>query len=169
MNEATFTIGPEDLSAANLLHFLSLFSIRRWAFVFAGSALAIALLFFGLDLSLGLGGYLVVLGSVWGIIAAICVWGWLSIPRQARRTSKQAQKLWVDTTVTWDADHISFKSTRGVSQIQWSAYYRWAADDRSILLYQDERTFHTLPLRGFPAGARETIIGYLKTAGVEER
>jgi len=169
MNEATFTIGPEDLSTANRLHFLSLFSIRRWAFAFAGSALAIALLSFGLDLNFGLGGYLAVLGSVWSIVVAICVWGWLSIPRQAHRTWKQAQKLWIETTVTWDADHISFKSARGVSQVQWSAYHRWAADSRSILLYQDERTFHTLPLRGFPAGARETIIGYLKTAGVEER
>jgi hypothetical protein len=99
MKEATFTIGPEDLSAANRLHFLSLFSVRRWALVFAGSALAITLVLFGLNLNFGFGGYLVLLGSVWGIVVAICVWGWLMIPRQARRTWKQAQKLWIETTV----------------------------------------------------------------------
>ena len=169
MNEATFTIGPEDLSAANRLHFISLLSIRRWLLVFAGSAVAVALLLFGFDSSFGLEGYLIVLGSVWGIVVAICVWGWFMIPRQARRTWKQAQKLWIETTASWDAERISFKSARGVSQVQWSAYHRWAADARSILLYQDERTFYTLPMRSFPGAARETIIGYLRMAGVQQR
>jgi len=169
MNSATFTIIPEDLIAANRLHFIKLFSIRRWLLTFIGSAVSIALIFYGFDLRIGVVGYLVALGSMWAIIVAICGLGWLMVPRQSRRTWTQAQKLWIETNVQWDAEAITFKSVRGESRVPWSAYHRWAADDRSILLYQDERTFYTLPIRDFPANARNEIVGFLKTAGVAER
>ena len=76
MNSATFTIIPEDLIAANRLHFIKLFSIRRWLLTFIGSAVSIALIFYGFDLRIGVVGYLVALGSMWAIIVAICGLGW---------------------------------------------------------------------------------------------
>ena len=169
MSEATFTIGSEDLAAANRLHFIKLFSAERWSLTFIGSAVALALLNFGFDAGIDLEDYLLILGSIWAIIVAICVLGWFMIPRQARRTWGQAKKLWIEQNVKWDSDRIHFKSTRGESHVLWSDYHRWAADDRSILLYQDERTFFLLPVRQFPVGTRETITDYLKLAGVAER
>src|SRR5258708_5034039 len=169
MNSATFTVGPDDLTAANRLHFIKLVSLRRWLLTFILSAVAIALVFYGVDLSIDIAGYLIALASMWGMIVTICVLGWLMIPRQARRTWKQAQRLWIETSVHWDPDGITFRSAGGESRVQWSAYHRWAPDDRSILLYQDERSFYTLPIRDFPADAREEIIGYLKGAGVPQR
>ena len=169
MNEATFTVGADDLIAANRFHFKNLFSAERWTFALLGSASAIALLLYGLDLGFDVRDFLYMLAAVWALVVGICVLGWFLIPRQARRTWSQAEKLWIETAVRWDSDKLHFTNARGVSSVRWADYYRWAADDRSILLYQDERTFFTLPLRQFPADARETITGYLEAAGVEVR
>jgi len=169
MNEATFTVGPDDMAAANRLHFLKLFSARRWLFVFLGSAVALALLNFGLIGYIDPEIYLITLGTIWGTIVAICIVGWLMIPRQARRIWSQGQKLWIERRVAWDVDKIHFISANGEVHVSWGDYYRWAADERSLLLYQDDRSFHLLPLRNLPNGAGETMIGHLRAAGVQER
>jgi hypothetical protein len=169
MNEATFTVSPEDCVAANRLHFLKSISIKRWLEVFILSAAALALFNFGFDWIFDLEGYLIVLGSIWAFLVTVCVAGWFMIPRQARRNWRQAQKMWIERRVSWDADKIHFESEKGQVHVNWSDYYRWAADDRSLLLYQDDRTFHLVPLRNLPSGACDAITEYLKAAGVQER
>ena len=169
MNEATYTVGPDDLVAAYRLNFLKSFSIRQWLFAFIGGAVGMAFLILVSDGVIDPESYLLALGSIWGIVVAICIVGWLMIPMQARRIWSQAQKFWTGHRVKWDADQIHFKSERGESHVRWSDYYRWAANDKSLLLYQDSRLFYPLPLQSFPAGAAETIFGYLRAAGVQER
>ena len=169
MNVASYTVGPDDLAAANRLHFLRSFSSRRSAIAFIFSVIAVALMVFGFDDVFGPNSYFLVLGSIWGVIAAICVFGWLAIPWQARRSWDQAQKMWTEQRVTWDPDKIHWQSDRGDVHVLLGNYYRWAADARSLLLYQDSRTFYLVPLRSLPAGARETITNYLRAAGVRER
>lgn len=169
MNEATYTVSPEDLTAANRLHFLKSFSLRRWLVAFIFSAVAVGLFIWGFDGFLDPESYLLALGSIWGFVVAICIVGWLMIPRQARRSWSQAQKMWIGQRVTWDADKIHFKSQKGEVHVSWGDYYRWAADERTLLLYQDARTFYLVPLGSLPSEARETMTGYLKAAGVQER
>ena len=169
MNEATFAVGPEDLIAANRFHFKNLFSAEKWTFTLLGTGTAIALILYGLDLGFDVRDFLYIFAAVWTMIVGICALGWFLIPRQARRSWSQAKRLWIETEVRWDKDGIHFKNARGDSYVPWSDYHRWAADKRSILLYQDDRSFILLPLRGFPADARETITGHLKTSGVPTR
>jgi hypothetical protein len=169
MNEATFTVSPDDMIAANRLHFLKSFSIKRWLEVFILSAVALALFNFGFDWMFDPEGYLIVLGTIWAFLATVCIVGWFMIPRQARKNWKQAQKMWIERSVSWDADKIHFESEKGQVHLNWSDYYRWAADDRSLLLYQDDQTFNLVPMRNLPPGARETITEYLQAAGVLER
>ena len=169
MNEATFTVGPDDLIAANKFHFKNLFSAERWTFALLVSGTVIAVLVYVLDLGFEAKDFLYIFAAVWVVVIAICVLGWFAIPRQTRRSWSQAQRLWIETEVRWDSNGIHFKNARGNSHVPWTDYHRWAADERSILLYQDDRSFFTLPLRQFPADARDTITGQLKKAGVQAR
>lgn len=50
MNEATFTVGPDDLIAANRFHLKNLFSAERWTFALLVTGTLIAMLAYGLDL-----------------------------------------------------------------------------------------------------------------------
>ena len=169
MNEATFTVGPDDLIAANRFHFKNLFSAERWTLALLVTGTLIALLAYGLDLGLETKDYLYIFATVWVFVIGICVLGWFSIPRQARRSWMQAKRLLIETKARWDSEGITFENARGNSRVPWTDYHRWAADDRSILLYQDDRSFFTLPLGQLPADARDTITGHLKKAGVRAR
>lgn len=169
MNQVSYSVGVDDLAAANRLYFIKTISIRRWIGTFVASAVAIALTLWGFIGQIDSEIYLLALGSIWLTIIAICIFGWFMIPRQARRTWQQSQKMWVEQLVTWDAEKIHFNSARGEIHVSWGDYYRWAADNRSLLLYQDWRMFYLVPLRTFSAEAKAEIIGYLKAAGVQER
>jgi len=169
MTEVTYTVAADDLVAANRLHFLKSISLRRWLITFLASAVAVGMIVWGFIGSLETELYLLTLGGMWALIVTICIVGWLMIPRQARRTWQQGQKMFVEQRVTWDAEKIWFKSARGEIGVSWGDYYRWTADDRNLLLYQDIRMFYLVPLRTFPSGASEEIIDHLKVAGVRER
>ena len=131
--------------------------------------MAVALILWGFIGQIDYEIYLLAVGSIWLTIVAICIFGWFMIPRQARRTWHQSRKMWVERRVTWDVEKNHFNSARGEIPVGWGDYYRWAADDRSLLLYQDWRMFYLAPLRTLPAEAKEEIIGYLKVAGVQKR
>jgi hypothetical protein len=169
MNEATYTVSSDDLAAANRLHFLRSFSFRRSVFAIFFSVIAVALLVFGFSEILRPEDFFHVLAAIWGFVGAICLAGWVAIPWQARRSWNQAQKLFTEVNASWDAEKIHFKSERGDVHVRWGSYYRWAADDRSLLLYQDARTFFFVPLRGLPSDARETIMGFIRAARLPER
>ena len=64
---------------------------------------------------------------------------------------------------------MHFASERGEVRDNWTSYFSWAADDRSILLYQSANSFITLPAKDLGVDARIDIVAALKNAGVTER
>ena len=86
---------PDDLIAANRLHFKKLFSSNRWRLALLVSGAMTAMLVYGVDLGMKGEDFLFILAGVWAFVLTICLLGWLLIPRQARRTWGQAKKLWI--------------------------------------------------------------------------
>ena len=64
---------------------------------------------------------------------------------------------------------MQFASERGEVRDNWTSFFSWAADDRSILLYQSANLFISLPIRDFSEDAKIDILAALKNAGVPER
>jgi hypothetical protein len=99
--------------------------------------------------------------------------GWivsqLTFGRAARRNFREAKAFLRPTTIAWDRESVRFTSERGESRDDWSSYFAWAADDRSVLLYQAANLFITLPVRDLGENAKVEIVAALQNAGVKER
>lgn len=166
--EKSFTTTEDDLVAGNRLHVRQLWNRRA---ILNGWLLAVAVI--GLlwiqfcdrfDWSL-----------LWVPLAA-AAWlpiGWLvaqaTFTRAGRQAFRQLKPFLRPTMVAWDENSIRFTSSRGESRDDWGNYYAWAADDRSVVLYQSAHLFVTLPVRDIGPDARDDIVSLFKQAGVKER
>jgi hypothetical protein len=93
----------------------------------------------------------------------------LIFSRFARRHYRQAKAFWRPTNMDWDDHSIRFASDRGAVQYQWADFYSWAADNRSILLYQTANSFITIPTRGLNHDGAVEIVSDLVNAGLAVR
>jgi hypothetical protein len=166
--EGNFTTTEEDLVAANRLHARQLWNwravVRGWVLGTIALALVAIWLCGRVDwkmlwVPLIAAGYM----AVGAIVAQ------LTFSHFARRHYRQARSFWHPTTLYWDSDSIRFASDRGDVRFNWTDFFSWAADERSILLYQSANYFYTIPTRDLDAEARTDIAAALKNAGVVER
>ena len=166
--EGKFTTTEDDLVAGNQLHARQLWNrravLRGWVLF----TIAVLLAVFGFCGRVGW-------ALLWAPAAAsayMVVGYYFSqamFSRYARKGFRQALSFWRPTAIQWDDDSVQFTSDRGQSRDVWTSYYSWAADDRSILLYQSANLFITLPVRDVGNDARISISAALKKAGVKQR
>lgn len=169
MESGSFRTTADDLIAANRLHWLQTFRLKR-AILLLMAILAVSSLW--LSWSHGWWGVVaaLMLGPILAILyGALWLGSWLLVGLLARRRWRQSEPMWVDQQVTWTAEEIEFRSVRGEARFPWHDFYRWAADEKSILLYQSENAFYTLPLRGFTSEAAREIASLLTVANVPQR
>ena len=166
--ELDYTLQEQDLVDGNRLHARQLWNkrtvIRTWLCI---SIIAIVGCFFAWD------------ADVWDFVwIAIAFAAYMAIgshvgkaifSRFARRSYRQAKAFWRQTKFSWTDDSLEFKSARGQGRSEWSDFYSWAADEKSVLLYQTANTFITVPVGSIDAVLREEIVTNLRNAGVVER
>ena len=169
MKQGSFRMTAEDLIAANRLHWRQTFRLKR-AILLLVAILAASSLWLswnygreGIVASLMLGAFLS------GAYLLLWLGSWLCVAPLARRAWRQSERMWVDQQVGCTADEIEFVSSRGEVRFPWSDFYRWAADEKSILLYQSACAFYALPLRGFHPEAGREIASILTVARVRPR
>ena len=166
--EGKYTTTEEDLVAANRLHARQLWNrkaiLRGW--ILGTIALGLIALWFCARIDWTLlwapvvaAGYMVVGAFV----------SQLTFSHFARRHYRQARSFWHPTTLEWDSDSVRFASDRGDVRYNWTDFFSWAADDRSILLYQTGNSFISVPTRGLGEEAKIEIVSALKSANVGER
>jgi hypothetical protein len=105
-------------------------------------------------------------GSIYIILTPLSP---LILAALARREYRQSRSMWIAQPTQCDEEGVSFESARGQVRFTWSDFHRWAKDDSSVLLYQTNHCFLTLPLRGFPPGAGEQVASWLRAAGLKQR
>lgn len=166
--EGRFTTEELDLIAANRLHARQLWNrravLRGWVLGTVALTLVAIWLCERLDwkmlwLPLVAAGYM----AIGAIIAQV------AFSFYARRHYRQAQSFWHPTTLDWDNNAVRFASDQGEVRYNWADFYSWAADDRSILLYQTANSFITVPTRGLDRKGATEIAAALKNAGIVER
>jgi hypothetical protein len=166
--EIEFTTTEADLVAGNLLHVRQIWNRRAILKGWILGTIALGLLGFGL---LSCAGWRLLLAPV--IAAAYMAVGALVsrqlFVRYARRSFRQAHAFFRSTQLGWDSDTVRFASDRGEVRWRWADFYAWAANDRSILLYQTANSFITVPVAGFPSATKTQIVSALEAAGVLQR
>ena len=165
MEAGSYTLSADDLVAANQLHWRRVNGDKR--------ALLLPLLVGGcsgsLLLLLGQRGFALAVSLVTGGYYLLALTSWILFSVNARRSWKQARSMWIEQQVEYTPEYIQFTSERGSVRFAWSDFYRWAADEDYILLYQTAGTFYTVPLRGFVANAGEGMLKLIREAGVRQR
>ena len=159
----------EDLIAANRLHWRQTFRLKR-AILLLVTILAASSLWLSWNYGReGIIASLMLSAFLSGAYLLLWLGSWLCVAPLARRAWRQSERMWVDQQVRWTADEIEFVSSRGEVRFPWSDFYRWAADKKTVNLYQSARAFYSLPLRGFDPEAGHEIASILTAAEVQLR
>lgn len=161
---ATFELTEQDQVDAVNAHTGRIFGKLSWALLF------LAFLFPLLDLWAGVP--IIEDTAFWiclGLAIFFLTWDWFARDWLVRRAFRQGEKMRSPSKVSWDEQTISFESASGHSTLRWEQFYRWMASKKTLLLYRDSQTMFPIPVRAFPDGAVEEMIGALKTAGVREK
>jgi YcxB-like protein len=166
--EGGFTTTEEDLVAANRLHARQLWNrravLRGWVLGTVTLAVIAIWLCERVDWKMV---WVPLVAAGYMVIGALV--SQLTFSHFARRHYRQARSFWHPTTLEWDSNSIRFASDRGNVRYNWTDFFSWAADDRSILLYQTGNSFITVPTRGLSEEAKIEIVSALKGASVGER
>ena len=166
--DAEFTTTEEDLVAANQLHARQLWNRRAVLRGWMLTTIAFALILFSFreqfDWALLFAPIAAVPFMMLGAGLAR-----LTFATAARRQYRQGQAFWRPTKIEWTDRSIRFSSDRGQVEHSWSDYFAWAADDRSILLYQSANAFFTLPAAHLGTHVRTQIVSDLSNSGVPHR
>ncbi|HSG34155.1 MAG TPA: YcxB family protein, partial [Sphingomonadaceae bacterium] len=72
------------------------------------------------------------------------------------------------TNFSWDAGGIQLVGPKGESRLDWSDYYRWAEDERLVLLFQSRILYNMIPKSALSRGQLDEIRGHLEFAGVRK-
>jgi hypothetical protein len=166
--EGTFTTTENDLVAANRLHARQLWNrravLRGWTLATVALALAAIWLCGRVDWTVL---WMPLVAAAFMAVGAVL--SQLTFSYAARQHYRQARSFWHPTTVAWDDNSVRFASDRGNVQFEWADFFAWAADDRSILLYQSGNLFITIPMRALDEHAKKEIVSALKNGGVASR
>lgn len=85
-----------------------------------------------------------------GLFAAwmlLCIgFGWLLLPRRARRLFRQQKSLDQDHLVTWNDAGISYRTPKAVSDLAWSDYHGWY-EGRAVFLFMLNDQLHHFVLK----------------------
>jgi len=168
MGEANYTIMEGDLVAANRLHARQLWNQRAILKGWLIGTMALTLVGFWLcpsvDWRILWAPVIATAYMIFGALFSFVVFSYF-----ARRHYRQAHSFWIPTKLEWDRKAVRFTSDRGEVRFDWSDFFSWAADGRSILLYQSGNLFITVPVRALKSEAVSEIVSILKDAGVPVR
>lgn len=163
-----FTTIEGDWIAANRLHAKQLWNRR--ATLRGGLFFSAAAGLLGFSIFRSAGWYLLLIP---GAAVAYMLVGYfvaqLAFSRAARRSFHQSKAFLRPTEIEWDAKNVRLTSERGTVQDAWVDFFAWAADDRSVLLYQSANAFITLPVRDLGLDAQRSIVDALRKSGIKER
>jgi hypothetical protein len=166
--EGKFTTTEEDLISGNLLHAQEVWNRRALLKGWILGTVALALL--GIAIGEAIDWRL-----LWAPIAAAAymIVGFfvsrLIFSSAARRSFRQAQPFFRPNTFKWDDSSVEFASDRGKVRDSWKSFYAWAADERSIILYQTAGSFITIPTRDLGQDEKSEIELTVSRAGVPRR
>jgi hypothetical protein len=166
--EGNFITAEEDVVAANRLHARQLWNRRAILRGWILATVALALVAIGVCERLNWTMLWVPVASATLMVIGAGV-SQLTFSQAARRHFRQAHAFWRPTTIEWDDTSVGFATDRGKVRFQWTDFFSWAADDRSVLLYQSANSFITIPIKKLDQQAKVEIASALKNVGVPER
>ena len=100
------------------------------------------------------------------MLAVTAYFGFFILWTRARvkRTYQQTKLLHEPFTFEATDTHLVTKASFGESNIPWTAFLKWRADSRLLLIYQSDVMFHIIPRQAFPSDQEfQSFVNWIAT------